>query len=211
MGYFGQVARHEDASALAACGWFHDPTFGGGALHVLFKVDKLVRQDVRLRYKAEVFGPMDLPEFGDLAVHQIFSRHVERAWKVVDFLILVKRLIDRFFDRAHGPEECPTAIVILVSVAMVVLNVAEPIVFQRVAYNLNVTIVQIKVVSAVLRQIRPDRDWVLIWTKHQEVPLNFPAQLRRTWFHCLTELDDLLLLCTHSLWLTYVSFLIGRC
>ena len=104
---------------------------------------------------------------------------------MVDFLVLVECLIDRFFDGADGPKDRPTSIVIFVSVAMVVFNVAEAIIFQCVANDLDIAIVQIEVVPAVLRQVRPDRDWVLIWTKHQKVTFDFPAQLWCTRFHCL--------------------------
>ena len=104
---------------------------------------------------------------------------------MVDFLILVECLIDCFFNRAHRPKDRPTSIVIFVSVAMVVFNVAEAIVFQCVANDLDIAIVQIEVVPAVLRQVRPDRDWVLIRAKHQKVPLDFSAQLWCTRFHCL--------------------------
>ena len=104
---------------------------------------------------------------------------------MVDFLVLVECLIDRFFDRADGPKDRPTTIVIFVCVAMVVFNVTETIIFQCVANDLDIAIVQIEVIAAVLWQVGPDRDWVLIWTKHQKVPLDFPAQLWCTRFHCL--------------------------
>ena len=60
MRYLSQVASHENASALAACGGFDDPTFVWSALHVLFKVDKFVGQNVSLWNEAKVLGPMNL-------------------------------------------------------------------------------------------------------------------------------------------------------
>ena len=85
-----KVARDENTPPLGASCWLDDPLLRRVVLHVLLEVDKLVGQDVGFGDEAKVLGSVDLPQFRDLPVHKILSRHVERAGEVIDFLIFVQ-------------------------------------------------------------------------------------------------------------------------
>ena len=65
----------------------------------------------------------------------------------------------------------------LVSVALIRLDVSETIVFESKPNDLNVTVVQVKVVSTILWQIWPYRDWVFVGTKYQEIAFDLFTKL----------------------------------
>ena len=114
-----------------------------------------------------MLSTMDLAQFRYLSVHEIFTGHVKRAREVVYFLILIERIKNGFLDGTNRPENCPTAIIELVILTgTFLLDTSESIVFHRVPYNLNVTVVKVEIVSTILGLVRSNRDWILIWPKH---------------------------------------------
>ena len=96
--YFLQATCDENTSTLRASSWLDDPLLGGVAPHILLKVDKFIWKDKGLWDESKVFGPVDFTQLRDLAVHKIFSSHVERAWEVINFLILMESVEDCFLD-----------------------------------------------------------------------------------------------------------------
>ena len=81
---------------------------------------------------------------------------------------------------------------------MVHLNVPETIVFQRVANNLDIAVVKIKIVASILRHVGSNRDRVFVGTEHQKVSLDLPAQFWSLSLYSLAELS-LLVLSDHLL------------
>ena len=144
-------------------------------LHVFLEVDELVGQDVGLGDEAEVLRAVDLPQLRDLPVHEILSRHVKGAREVIDFLIFVQRLVNRFFYGPNCPAKCPSSIIVLVGVAMVDFDVAEAVVLKCVAHNFDIAVVQIEVVASVKGHVGPDSDGVFVRSENEEVPLDLPA------------------------------------
>lgn len=110
---------------------------------------------------------MDLAQFRYLAIHEILTGHIERTREVIYFLILVERIKNGFLDGTNRPENGPTAIVELVILAIsFLLDTAESVVFHRVPNNLDVTIVEVEIITTILGLVRSYCNWILIWTKH---------------------------------------------
>ena len=122
-----------------------------------------------------MFSAIDFSEFRYLAVHEVLACHIERARKVVYFLILLQSFINDFLNGAYGPEKCPAAVIVLIRL-VADFNITEAVVFKRVPDYLNVAVVQEKVVATVLRHVRPNRYGIFIWTKDQEILLYLAAE-----------------------------------
>ena len=116
-----------------------------------------------------MFGAVNFSQLGDLSIHQVFSGHVKGAREVIDLLILVQRLVDGFLYWTYAPEECPCTVVVFVSVNLTLLDVAEAIIFKCVAHNLDIAVMQVKIVAAILRLVWPNRDGILVWSEHKKV------------------------------------------
>ena len=166
MRNLSQVVRYEDASSLGTGCRLADPEFLGVSLHLVFQVDKFIWKDERLGNKGEVFDAMNLAELRYLPVHEILASHIKRAGKVIDFLVLLERLVNCLLYRSNRPEESPSAVVILVCLLLFYLHVTEAIILKSVADYLDVAVVEVEVVAIVLRQVRTDCDWVFIGAKH---------------------------------------------
>ena len=88
---------------------------------------------------------------------------------MIDLLILVQSLVDGFLYWTYAPEECPCTVVVFVSVYLTLFDITETIIFECVAYNLDIAVMQVKIVAAILRLVRPYRDGILVWSEHKEV------------------------------------------
>ena len=166
MRNISQVRGHKDSAALRACSRLHYPLLRWISLHIFLKIDELVGQDVGFRDETKVLCSVNLPKFGDLSIHQVLSCHVEAAREVVHLLILVELLVDGLLDWTDTPVKGPLAIVVLVSVNLTLLDVAEPIVLQRIPHYFDIAIVKVEVVPTVLGQVGSDRNRVFIRAEH---------------------------------------------
>lgn len=135
---------------------------------------------------------MNLPQLGQLSIHQVLPGHVERVGEVVHLLELLQRLIHLLLYGSHLPEYSPGAIVdhtlllyrtlladnlLLVVLLFLEFAVAEAIVFESVSENLDITPMHHKVVAPIWWQIGPEAHWVFIWTEHQILLAHVPAQV----------------------------------
>ena len=107
---------------------------------------------------------------------------------MINFLILLQSFVDDLLNWANGPEERPASIIVLIRL-MAEFNITETVVLKRVPDNLNVTVVQEKVVTTVLRHVRSNRNWIFVWTEDQEILLDLAAEFSNN-----RSLDRLLLL-----------------
>ena len=67
-------------------------------------------------------------------------------------------------DGPYRPEDCPCAVVVLVSF-LLGFHIAEAIIFKGIADDLDVTVVKVEIVSIVLRKVWSNCDRVFIRTK----------------------------------------------
>jgi len=86
-------ARHEDAAALSLRRWLEDPLLAWLSVHFLLEILVFVWQNKSPGEEHEMLEAVDFSQLGDLLVHQILSRYVEGARKVVDLLVPLKLLV----------------------------------------------------------------------------------------------------------------------
>ena len=94
---------------------------------------------------------------------------------MVHFLVFEQSIENCFLDRTHRPEHSPASIVVFVGVPLGLFYVSETVVFKRESYYLDVTVVQVEVITSVLRRIRPYCDGVFVRPEHKKIAFNLLA------------------------------------
>lgn len=79
---------------------------------------------------------------------------------------------------SDGPvDRVDTLIVLALVFRLNRLHISETVIFQRVAYYFNVTILQIEVVAPIWRLVRSDRHRIFIGSKYEVILLNVFTQI----------------------------------
>lgn len=147
MRNLAKIIGHKNATALRACCRFADPQLIFVLLHFFFQVNKLVWQNERFGNEREVFSSMKFLKFRDLSVHQIFSSNVKTTREVIYLLVPRKTFINIFLDRSDCPVYSPLAFIYFIVFSS--FDVSESIVFQSKSDDLNVVLVEVKVITPI--------------------------------------------------------------
>lgn len=71
------------------------------------KVAKLIREHVGIGNKVEIVLSMTFLHFDHILTQLVLPRDLIARWKVIDFLILIKALIEIAFTGTVAPEDVP--------------------------------------------------------------------------------------------------------
>ena len=98
---------------------------------------------------------------------------------MVNFLVFSQAFVNNLFDGPYRPEnrEVVHNVRWLLLNRRRSLNITKAIVFERVADDLDIAIVQVEVVPVVRWQLRAHLDRILVRSEHKPVPLHLALAL----------------------------------
>ena len=159
LGDLCDPVRDDDPLALGGGRGLSDPELVLVPGHLGLQVGELVREQKGLRDEGEVLLAMDLAHLGDLLVHEVFPCDVVRVGEVVDFLVTLKRLIDRTLHSRARPHYGP---LIFSGIGLL----SEAVVLEGVSDDLDIAFVELEVVAAVRGDKGTDGNGVFVGTKN---------------------------------------------
>ncbi len=194
---FTYFACNKNSSSLRLSSRLKNPKLSLIIHHVLLQVLKFIRKNISFWKKSKMLEPMDFSQLCNSFKHQIFFCNVKWARKMINFLILLKTLVNNVFDWTYIPNQRWTLefnVVLIICAYNSAHNsrwlnsfwlwatfflrtgkLSESIVFQSISYYFYITVSHVEVVSSIRRLIRSYLYRIFINSKYQILLSDFAA------------------------------------